>query len=61
MRTIEEVYLQPERYNPRIRATVSGAWIVVYTNGDSFPVCPDYAAKNTDEVYALLNSRESTA
>ena len=58
MRTIEEVYLQPERYNPRIRATVSGAWIAVYSDGEECPVCPDYAADNEDEVYALLKSQE---
>lgn len=58
MRAIQEIYLQAEHYNPRIRATVSGAWIAVYDDGEECPVCPDYAADNASEVYALLKSQE---
>ena len=45
---IVEIYLQPERYNPRIKATVSGAWMAVLANGDQFPICADYQAKSAD-------------
>ena len=27
--TVTEVYLQKERYNPRCRATIPGAWVAV--------------------------------
>jgi hypothetical protein len=57
MNKIEEIYLQPERYNPRVRATISGAWIVVYEDGNSFPVCGEYEANNEQEVRAILKNR----
>jgi len=53
---IEEIYLQKEFYNPRIRATVPGAWIVVYTDGTSHPVCSQYSASNEAEALAILNA-----
>lgn len=53
---VQEIYKQEARYNPRIRATVGGAWIAVLSNGDEFPVCRDYEAKNEAEVRAILNS-----
>jgi hypothetical protein len=43
---IVEIYLQQERYNPRIKATVSGAWMAVLSNGQEFPICADYQAKS---------------
>lgn len=52
-----EIYKQEERYNARIQATVSGAWIGVLENGDEFPICADYQAKNESEVRAILASR----
>jgi hypothetical protein len=54
---IQEIYKQEARYNPRIRATVGGAWMAVLSNGDEFPVCRDYEAKNEAEVRAILNSQ----
>jgi hypothetical protein len=51
---VQEIYKQEARYNPRIRATVGGAWMAVLSNGDEFPVCRDYEAKNEAEVRAIL-------
>ena len=48
-----EIYKQEERYNPRIKATVGGAWIAVLANGDEFPICADYQA--ADETQARAN------
>jgi hypothetical protein len=53
---VQEIYKQEAKYNPRIRATVGGAWMAVLSNGDEFPVCRDYEAKNEAEVRAILNS-----
>jgi hypothetical protein len=55
---VQEIYKQEARYNPRIRATVGGAWMAVLSNGDEFPVCRDYEAKNEAEVRAILNSNK---
>jgi hypothetical protein len=55
---IVEIYLQADRYNPRIKATIAGAWMAVCDNGDEFPVCRDYEAKNEAEVRAILNSQK---
>lgn len=52
---VKEIYKQESRYNPRIRATVGGAWIAVLANGDEFPVCRDYEAKNEAEVREILS------
>jgi len=51
-----EIYLQPERYNARLRATVPGAWMAVYDNGYEVPICPDYKAANEDEALLILNA-----
>ena len=56
MNRVTEIYCQPERYNPRIRATVSGAWIAVYESGDEVPICRDYEAANKDEARRILES-----
>jgi len=49
-----EIYLQPERYNPRIKATVSSWWIAVYDNGTEISICPDYDARNAEEAKQIL-------
>jgi hypothetical protein len=54
---VKEIYKQEARYNPRIRATVGGAWIAVLANGDEFPVCRDYEAKSESDVRAILAKR----
>jgi hypothetical protein len=41
-----EIYLQQERYNPRIKATVSGAWVGVLADGREIYICADYQAKS---------------
>lgn len=51
---VQEIYKQEARYNPRIKATVGGAWIAVLANGDEFPVCRDYEAKSEADVRAML-------
>jgi hypothetical protein len=56
---ITEIYLQPERYNARIKATVPGVWMAVYENGYEFPVCPDYKASNEEQARHILNSEEA--
>ena len=55
---VKEIYKQESRYNSRIKATVSGAWMAVLANGDEFPVCRDYEAKNESEVRAILANQK---
>ena len=49
-----EIYKQEPRYNPRIRATVGGAWIAVLDDGEEFPICADYQAKNETEARLMI-------
>jgi len=51
-----EIYLQPERYNHNLRATISGAWICDSDKG-CFAICSNYEAKTSEEALAILNSR----
>jgi hypothetical protein len=51
--TIVEVYLQQERYNARIRATIAPAWIAVDEYGDEHPICRSYEAKSAEEARAI--------
>jgi hypothetical protein len=51
---VTEIYLQPERYNARIQATIPGAWIAVFDNGDFYPVCADYQASNESEARSFI-------
>jgi hypothetical protein len=51
---VTEIYKQESRYNPRIRATVGGAWIAVLANGDEFPICADYQAADEKQARAKL-------
>ena len=51
---IKEIYLQEEFYNPRVQATIPGAWIAVLVNGEQFPVCADYQASDPEEVMVML-------
>ena len=53
---IVEIYLQPERYNARIRATVPGAWMAVRSDGSEYPVGAQYSFSNADEVLAYINN-----
>jgi hypothetical protein len=57
---VTEIYLQPERYNARIKATVPGAWMAVYENGYEFPVCPDYKASSEAQARQILNASEAS-
>jgi len=49
---IVEVYLQEERYNARVRATIPSTWIAVLDNGDEFPICRGHEALSPDEALA---------
>ena len=51
---LTEIYLQAERYNSRVKATIPGWWVAVYDNGTEESICPDYAAKNAEEAKELL-------
>ena len=51
---VTEIYKQEPRYNPRIKATVGGAWMAVLANGDEFPICADYQAANATQARAKL-------
>jgi hypothetical protein len=49
-----EIYLQPERYNARVKATIPAWWIAVYDNGTEQSICPDYAAKDAEHAKSIL-------
>jgi hypothetical protein len=52
-----EIYLQPERYNARIKATIPAWWVAVYDNGEEQSICPDYVASNPAQAkQVLINS-----
>jgi hypothetical protein len=55
---VVEVYLDKERFNPRVNATIPGSWVAVLDNGNSFPLCRDYEAYNETEAMKFLNDKE---
>lgn len=55
---IVEVYLVPEKYNPRVRASIPGCWMAVRNDGNEFPICADYVANNADEALAIVNLKQ---
>jgi hypothetical protein len=52
---IIEVYLQEEKFNPRLNCTVSGAWVARYENGIEVAICRDYEASTSKEALSILN------
>jgi hypothetical protein len=54
---LANIYLQEEFYNPRIKATVSGAWIAEFDNGQSMPICGEFEAKTKEEACQILCER----
>jgi len=56
---IVEIYLQPERYNPRVQAIIPGCWMAVRSDGNEYPVCAEYSASNAEEVFAMINDSQS--
>lgn len=54
---IVEVYLKDEFYNPRVRATIPGAWIAVADNGLEVAICRPWEAKNEAEARKQIESR----
>lgn len=53
---IVEIYLQEERYNARLRATIAPAWIAVDENGDEHLICRGHEAKNADEARTIFET-----
>jgi len=56
---IVEIYLQPERYNARIRATVPGAWMAVRSDGNEYPVGSEYQFSSADQALEYVNNLEA--
>lgn len=48
-----EIYLQPTRFNPRINATVWGAWMAVTDKGE-LPICAEFEAKNEQQAKEMF-------
>lgn len=55
---IVEIYLQAERYNARICATISPARIAVTEDGDEFPICHGHEAKNASEARSIYETHK---
>jgi hypothetical protein len=53
-----EIYLQNERYNPRIKATVSGAWVGVLNDGREIYICADYQAKSAAQAKLIYQEEQ---
>lgn len=53
---IVEVYLQPDRYNPRIRVSVPGAWMAVRSDGNEYPIGASYSFSSAEEALDYINS-----
>jgi hypothetical protein len=53
---IVEIYLQPERYNPRVRATIPGAWMAVRSDGSEYPVGASYSFSNAEQALEYINN-----
>lgn len=54
---VVEVYLQRDFYNARVKATIPGAWIAVYDNGDEVAVCAGHSALTSKQVYEKIDTR----
>ena len=54
---LENIYLQAEFYNPRIKATVSGAWIAEFDNGQTMPICGEFEASTKEQACQILCER----
>jgi hypothetical protein len=50
-----DIYHRPEFYNPRVRATIPGAWIAETDRG-YFAICDDYEADSAEAALAILNT-----
>jgi hypothetical protein len=53
---ITEVYLQEERFNPRLNCTIPAAWVAVYSNGAEVALCRDYEADTAAEALQLITN-----
>lgn len=52
-----DIYLQQEFYNPRLKATISGAWIAEYENGQTIPICGEFEASTKEQACQILCER----
>ena len=53
---IVEVYLQPERYNPRVKAMIPGCWMAVRSDGSEYPIAASYSFSNAQEASDYINN-----
>ena len=53
-----EFYFEPEFYNPRVRATIPGFWVVILSNGSKQPVCQEWEANNAQEARAVWEAKQ---
>lgn len=53
---IVEIYLQPKRYNPRVKATIPGAWMAVRSDGSEYPVGASYSFSNAEQALEYINN-----
>ncbi len=56
-----EVYLKSEFYNPRVKATIPGAWIAVFDDGIEVAVCRAHEARTGAEAVALYEQQVRVA
>ena len=54
---LENIYLQAEFYNPRIKATIYGAWIAEFDNGQTMPICGEFEASTKEQACQILCER----
>ena len=57
MKKCIDIYLQAERYNPRLKATISGAWIAEFENGQTMPICGEFEAATKEQACQILCER----
>ena len=55
---VAHIYLDEERYNPRVRATIPAAWMVEFECGAILSICCKYDAANDIEAEKILMQRD---
>jgi alkylhydroperoxidase family enzyme len=55
-RVVVEAYRKEEFYNPRVRATIPGCWMVVFNDGSEYAVCRDYEASTAAQAMAMASA-----
>ena len=54
---LSNIYLEEERYNPRVRATIPAVWVAEFECGSTLPICSKYEASNDAQAKAILLQR----